>query len=44
LYEKIQTNKDKDIIWLSITQEDFEKTETTVDDTSGIINDLINIE
>jgi nanoRNase/pAp phosphatase (c-di-AMP/oligoRNAs hydrolase) len=29
---------------LSITQEDFEKTETTVDDTSGIINDLINIE
>lgn len=44
VFDKLQKNEDWKIIWASITKKDFEKTWTGDEDTSGIINRLINIE
>lgn len=44
VFDKLQKSDDGKIIWASITKKDFEKTWTWDEDTSGIINRLINIE
>lgn len=44
VFDKLQKSDDGKIIWASITKKDFEKTWTWDEDTSWIINRLINIE
>lgn len=44
VFEKLQKSDDSKIVWAGITKKDFEKTWTWDEDTSGIINRLINIE
>lgn len=44
VFDKLQKSDDGKIVWASITKKDFEKTWTWDEDTSGIINRLINIE
>lgn len=44
VFNKLQKSDDGKIVWASITKKAFEKTWTWDEDTSGIINRLINIE
>jgi len=44
VFDRLQKSDDGKIVWASITKKDFEKTWTWDEDTSGIINRLINIE
>lgn len=44
VFEKLQKNKDSKIIWAKLTKQDFEKTKTTENDTTWIINNLLGID
>lgn len=43
-FDNIKKTEDNKIIWTILKKEDFKKTNTTINDVSGIINRLINIE
>jgi phosphoesterase RecJ-like protein len=44
VFDKLQKNKDSKIVWVKLTKENFKKTKTTENDTTWIINDLLNID
>lgn len=44
VFDKMKKSEDGKIIWAIITKKDFKKTKTWDEDTSGIINRLINID
>ncbi|NVP17441.1 bifunctional oligoribonuclease/PAP phosphatase NrnA [Candidatus Gracilibacteria bacterium] len=44
VFDKMKKSEDGKIIWAIITKKDFKKTKTGDEDTSGIINRLINID